>query len=479
MTYPYVVPPTSKIVPADVIVFRKGNLAIAIKGDTKETIASSTDHAEAIQAAINYLTEGGRIFIKNGIYLLHDKDGDGYCIVINNKSNIEIVGDKGATLKLDDNIFTESWSSRTQYMLRIINSSYITVKNLVFDANRDGGNNGNVLGIWGNGASTKVVVEENVFLNTYGHAVYINNAHDNKVLKNIFYNNTWYDIALDTHSHRNIVAENVIINGIGMESFGESYYNCFINNIIADQRLDVSGEVKPAINIEGRNLIKANILYNIRGSGIVLEGSELQVVEGNILYNTVTDLAAPNGAIYVAVGSSNKIIKNNIIINPEAGYGGIVIRGDNCLVEGNYVTGFASHGIIEYSRSNNRIIGNRVLNNGVYDIRLFGSSNCKCLLNDVSESTSSNKISDEGTGNVVKYNIGYLTENSGTATIPAGSTSVTVEHGLASTPSKVIVTPIGDPGDRWWVANVGDTSFEIHVATAPSADIKFYWHAEV
>jgi len=57
MTYPYVVPPTSKIVPADVIVFRKGNLAVAIKGDTKQVIASSTDHAsfwnELIDALIS------------------------------------------------------------------------------------------------------------------------------------------------------------------------------------------------------------------------------------------------------------------------------------------------------------------------------------------------------------------------------------------------------------------------------------------
>jgi len=71
------------------------------------------------------------------------------------------------------------------------------------------------------------------------------------------------------------------------------------------------------------------------------------------------------------------------------------------------------------------------------------------------------------------------TANSGTATIPSGNTSVTVSHGLVTTPSKVLVTPIGDPGDRYWVANVGSSSFDIVVATAPTADIDFYWQAEV
>jgi len=67
--------------PADVIVFRKGNLAIAIKGGTKETIASSTDHAEVIRKAINSLpSKGGTIVITDvfdiasKIYLPTDND---------------------------------------------------------------------------------------------------------------------------------------------------------------------------------------------------------------------------------------------------------------------------------------------------------------------------------------------------------------------------------------------------------------------
>ncbi len=56
----------------------------------------------------------------------------------------------------------------------------------------------------------------------------------------------------------------------------------------------------------------------------------------------------------------------------------------------------------------------------------------------------------------------------GIATITAGTTRVTVSHGLATTPTKVLVTPIGNPNGRFWVENITDTSFDIVIATASS-----------
>jgi len=72
-------------------------------------------------------------------------------------------------------------------------------------------------------------------------------------------------------------------------------------------------------------------------------------------------------------------------------------------------------------------------------------------------------------------------ENSGTATITSGNTSVTVSHGLVSTPSKVIVTPITPLGSasKWWVTNITDTSFDIVVDSDPAQDVTFAWQAEV
>jgi hypothetical protein len=66
----------------------------------------------------------------------------------------------------------------------------------------------------------------------------------------------------------------------------------------------------------------------------------------------------------------------------------------------------------------------------------------------------------------------------GTATIPAGSTSVTVNHDLLAAPSKVLATPTANLG-AVWVENITSTSFTICCSTAPPADTTVYWYAEI
>jgi len=73
----------------------------------------------------------------------------------------------------------------------------------------------------------------------------------------------------------------------------------------------------------------------------------------------------------------------------------------------------------------------------------------------------------------------YKTEASGVATIPAGQTRVTVSHGLASTPTKFQITPLGQPAGKLWVENITSTSFDIVTDTAPTVDLKVSWYAEV
>jgi hypothetical protein len=80
---------------------------------------------------------------------------------------------------------------------------------------------------------------------------------------------------------------------------------------------------------------------------------------------------------------------------------------------------------------------------------------------------------------MVRRNVGHATESSGTAVIPAGSTRVTVSHGLVLTPAKILVTPLGAPPGKLWVENVTATSFDIVSDVAPTADLGVAWHAEV
>ena len=46
---------------------------------------------------------------------------------------------------------------------------------------------------------------------------------------------------------------------------------------------------------------------------------------------------------------------------------------------------------------------------------------------------------------IIRNNVGYVSENMGTASIPSGSTSVTVNHGLSATPSIAIPFLVGAP----------------------------------
>jgi hypothetical protein len=80
---------------------------------------------------------------------------------------------------------------------------------------------------------------------------------------------------------------------------------------------------------------------------------------------------------------------------------------------------------------------------------------------------------------MVRRNVGHATENSGTAVIPSGSTRVTVSHGLALTPAKILVTPLGAPPGKLWVENITSTSFDIVTDLAPATDLPVAWIAEV
>jgi hypothetical protein len=71
-----------------------------------------------------------------------------------------------------------------------------------------------------------------------------------------------------------------------------------------------------------------------------------------------------------------------------------------------------------------------------------------------------------------------LNKNSGQATIPANSTSVAVNHGLACTPGKVMVTPLGQPSGSIWVSDITSTQFTINISTPPATDLPIAWYAE-
>ena len=89
-------------------------------------------------------------------------------------------------------------------------------------------------------------------------------------------------------------------------------------------------------------------------------------------------------------------------------------------------------------------------------------------------------IKKTGTHTIVRYNLGYPTENYGIATIEAGNTYVDVEHGLADVPSYVNIIPRDNLGGRsFWVDNENSSTFRINIDSSDTVDHSFFWYAEV
>lgn len=86
-----------------------------------------------------------------------------------------------------------------------------------------------------------------------------------------------------------------------------------------------------------------------------------------------------------------------------------------------------------------------------------------------------------GSNNNVYSNIGFLTKNSGNATILNGTASIVVTHGLAAQPRSqdIIITPRLLPTVAVYVSAVSATTFTISAAGVVGADTAFNWVVEI
>jgi len=165
------------------------------------------------------------------------------------------------------------------------------------------------------------------------------------------------------------------------------------------------------------------------------EGAELYLGAG---YARISNCAfasqAATYSVYAETTAPLNELTNNYFRNP-------VYFGSNTnIIVGNYIMGTLT--INSYST----VIGNR-LSSGLTVI---------------------------GINNYVRSNTGFVTENSGTATISA-STSVTFTHGLAGTPTHVDCGfKTAGYGSWTWSAN----STHITITVANPGTYNFSWYAE-
>jgi len=70
-------------------------------------------------------------------------------------------------------------------------------------------------------------------------------------------------------------------------------------------------------------------------------------------------------------------------------------------------------------------------------------------------------------------------DNSGTATISSGNTSVVVSHGLFKAPVRVFLTGTHNEVAKCWVSDISDTEFTINAPSAVTDDRDIYWEVAI
>ena len=253
----------------------------------------------------------------------------------------------------------------------------------------------------------------------------------------------------------------------------------------------LAGATEYAVRTGINNIVEGNIITDVQGG--VMVGWDGGIVMGNVIraktygirvsgrpYAKIigNDISGSTVGIYLGwLSNYTEVIGN--VIRDIAQNGIHIYHTDYAIIKGNTIIN-ASTSSPDYNGIYIREEGNHIISNNV----ILGSNMKYSIAEDLANNDMivnnvvSRPINATGANTIVRGNIGHKTAASGQATIAANTTSVTVNHGLVCTPSKVLVTPLGQPPGSIWVSNITATSFNINVSTAPSVDLPVAWYAE-
>ncbi|MDY6892810.1 MAG: right-handed parallel beta-helix repeat-containing protein [Chloroflexota bacterium] len=271
------------------------------------------------------------------------------------------------------------------------------------------------------------------------------------------------------------IRDNTLQDGLFMGIAPHSQYATIIGNTITgcgENAIDLCGE--DDCWVEG-NFI-SGVMGGNENSGICMNTSRTTAVDnyiefcgragihlGNcidhrdnyILNNTIRNCGQDGNGVagiwlqsYTGNVLSGTVIKENTCFDdqetPTQHYGVLLSASEGCSID---------DVIIE---------DNYLQNNGTCGIEIWGESNILNL--------------------TIRSNAGYITENSGTATIASGSTSVAIDHGLdvALSDGDVVAVPTTPLGNatEFWAGDYTSTRFILYVDSDPGQDIEFTWDAE-
>jgi len=439
---------------ADVVVWKDDGTVYADGKD--DLVDSGSDASSVIQSAINHISKG-KIKIDNGNYTLSS--------TLNLSSNILLEGSgfKTTNLKVSD-IDGISVSGNTYIRdLKIENTS----------------NNQNNSGIIGNNINTCKVSD----VLSIGH-------------KNGFaFVNSIYVNLRDCGANGNT-------RGYFIDSDGTEKSHCWLKScfgINGDTGFIIASDVD-YVTLDScmatSNSVRGMFINSTTGGRVILSDCNLQNPDANqdIKMADAKKVKVLGGGSYgsadrgiTAEGGQSEDVE---IINFEVASSnehGILVDGSDVFIKGCFVKdanqNAGGFNAIQIFESNNvdvkdcQIVGTSHSNS----VNITsGSSNCHILGNRVEET-----ISDSGSGNIVRDNIGYKTSEKGTDTQSGdGTTSVfQISHNLAEAPSYASVEASSeDASTDFYVSGKSSSSIEITYAQAPPSgtdNLSWEWEAEV
>ena len=462
---------------ADYIIFKDGNVVKAKNGRTGKIEFEDTD---AVNVVSNALNEG------NHIVIINDLDTYKTITVPSNK-----------TVGLFATIRVHSDGSSPWYGVRITGENTVVYGNGTVDGTdttpvtfelSDTASKSTVRGITITGGSkrslsvagTHCTIEDIKASGggTTGDQASIQVTGNYNKFSNMYsYQANYKGILLagaEGNEFTNIVVDSPAFQGITLSS---SSFNVFENITVVS-----SGE--NGIYLAGGssyNKFKNVTVRNAQGNGFELARAAAQCY-GNVVDGLTVENAGNHG-LYCS--QYNAILKNIVVKKPAQC--GIVLSGVH--------DSFVSHFIVEEAgdsglqlRDNNgdpptnmKIANFYITGSTSYDIEsIVDCSDVLIERGHVDDATKVNVLS----GITFRDVINYLTKNSGTATFSGDGTTTqfSIAHGLVSTPSKVLVTPMSSDavGDFW--IDVDDTYIYVNYKTAPPSgtdNIVLGWEAEV
>ena len=471
----------------------------------------TTDDTTAIQAAIDAAeVAGGNVFIPRGTFIVTG--------LIVGASNVWIVGDgpQVAVLKLKD--------AANDHVILATSQTDLGFRNFGIDGNK--ANNTTVKSGLRLISCTRAKVENVVAQNCEEDGFYTSGSldisyTDCRSLTNLRNGYSCGDAAgLSQRIHyRGCLSSGHTGTGdigyalepaslssiIGCTSIGDSRGVTVLggatdsadNNVIANN--EISGFITDAlVNQPGtagsaNNIFIANTLVPAAAtatSAILLTAA----TDVSVIGNRISTLGTISTTAIFAETSLTRFVISGNVLQGGGDYGINIAGAIQGVISYNIVRNFSQRqtgirdGIRLTDGSDVQLIGNRCYDDQgtkdqTFGIKTTGTSDNMVIVGNNVRGNKTGGISVTGSANIVRDNLGHVTENSGTATLVSGQTTIVVTHGLAVTPvvGDIMVTAIETLASAsfFWVSTLTSTQFTLNVNTDPTQDVDFAWKATV